>query len=269
MISTFMSLVTPRRPTVAVVPMSGAIIAAGRLGRAFDDEHMAPVLERAFSAKGVSAVALAINCPGGSAAQSSMIASRIRRLASEKEVPVVAFCADVAASGGYWLACAADEIYADACSIVGSIGVIAASFGLHDAIERLGIERRVHTAGEQKSFWDPFRPEQERDVVRLRRLQDRIHHQFVGWVKERRGSRLKLDEDLFNGEFWVGDEAVKLGLIDGIGHLAPIMRARFGDKTRFRLFTRKRRFMERLGLPGADTVADEIAARGLYARFGI
>jgi signal peptide peptidase SppA len=259
----------PRRPVVAVVPIHGALIAGGRIGRAFDDEHMAPVLERAFSLRGASAVALAINCPGGSATQSAMIAARIRRLSAEKKVPVVAFCADVAASGGYWLACAADEIYADASSIVGSIGVIAASFGLHDAIARLGIERRVHTAGEMKSFWDPFRPEKEQDVARLRRLQDRIHHQFVEWVKARRGHRLTDSSELFNGEFWVGEEALGLGLIDGIGHLVPTMRARFGKKVRFRAFTRRRRWAERLGLPGADAVADEIAARALYARFGI
>ena len=259
----------PRHPLVAVVPMHGAVIAGGRIGRAFDDEQMAPILARAFEARGVSAVALAINCPGGSATQSAMIAARIRRLAAEKKLPVIAFCADVAASGGYWLACAADEIYADASSIVGSIGVIAASFGLHDAIGRLGIERRVHTAGEQKSFWDPFRPEQEQDVARLLRLQQRIHHQFVEWVKARRGDRLTTDADLFDGEFWVGDEALGLGLIDGIGYLVPTMRARFGDKVRFRVFTRKRRLIERLGLPGTDAVADEIAARALYARFGI
>jgi serine protease SohB len=259
----------PRRPIVAVVPMHGAVIAAGRIGRAFDDAQMAPVLERAFGIRGASAVALAINCPGGSAVQSAMIAARIRRLAADKDLPVIAFCADVAASGGYWLACAADEIYADASSIVGSIGVIAASFGLHDAIARLGIERRVHTAGEMKSFWDPFRPEREEDVARLRRLQDRIHRQFVEWVKARRGDRLAPDPELFSGEFWVGEEALGLGLVDGIGHLVPTMRARFGNKVRFRVVRRRRRFLERLGLPGADALADEIAARALYARFGI
>ncbi len=262
-------LFRPRTPLVTVVPLHGAIMSGGRIGRAFDDEQMASVIERAFSARGVKAVALAINCPGGSATQSAMIAGRIRRLSAEKKVPVVAFCADLAASGGYWLACAADEIYADASSIVGSIGVIAASFGLQDALHRLGVERRVHTAGEMKSFWDPFRPEQEQDVTRLRRLQDRIHQQFIDWVKERRGSRLAGDRDLFNGEFWVGEEALGLGLIDGIGHLAPTMRARFGDKTRFRVYTRKRRLADRLGLPGADAVADEIAARALFARFGV
>ena len=269
MVGRLSRLVRPYRPVVAVVPMKGAIMAGGRIGRAFDDEQLEPVIERAFRLRDVRAVALAINCPGGSAVQSSMIADRIRRLSAEKDVPVFAFCADVAASGGYWLACAADEIYADAGSIVGSIGVIAASFGFSDAISRLGIERRVHTSGENKSFWDPFRPEREQDVERLRRLQRAIHRQFVDWVKERRGDRLTEEADLFTGEFWDGQEARQLGLVDGIGHLAPVMKARFGDKVRFRVLTRKRRMLDRLGLAGADTLADEIQARGLYGRFGL
>ena len=150
--------------TIGVVPLNGAIMSGGRFGRAFDDAAMAPLIEEAFSLPRLEAVALSINCPGGSAAQSALIGARIRRLAEEKQVPVYAFCQDVAASGGYWLACAADEIYADKTSIVGSIGVIAAGFGFHEAIGKLGIERRVHTAGESKSMWDPFKPEEEKDV---------------------------------------------------------------------------------------------------------
>lgn len=263
------TLTRPRRPVVAVVPMQGAIMAGGRIGRAFDDAQLAPVIERAFRARGVSAVALAINCPGGSPVQSSMIAARIRRLAVEKNIPVIAFCADVAASGGYWLACAADEIHADSASIIGSIGVIAAGFGFTDAIAKLGVERRVHTAGEQKSFWDPFRPERAEDVERLHNLQNAIHARFTEWVLARRGDRLSAGRKLFNGEFWTGDEALELGLVDGIGHLVPVMKARFGDKTRFRVFARRRPLFSRFGLAGADTLADEIQARGLYTRFGL
>lgn len=268
-LSRLRDLVLPPRPTVAVVPLNGAIMSGGRIGRAFDDEQLAPVIERAFRTRDLRAVALAINCPGGSAVQSSMIADRIRRLAAEKDVPVFAFCADVAASGGYWLACSADEIYADASSIVGSIGVIAAGFGFPDAIARLGIERRVHTSGENKSFWDPFRPEQEADVERLHRLQRAIHSQFIDWVKARRGDRLAEGGDLFTGEFWAGEEAMRLGLVDGIGHLVPVLKARYGDKTRFRVFTRKRPMFGRLGLAGADTLADELSARSQFARFGL
>lgn len=262
-------MVRLRRPTVAVVPMSGAIIPGSRVGRSFDAEQLAPLIERAFRSRDLKAVALAINCPGGSAVQSSLIAGRIRSLADQKKVPVVAFCADVAASGGYWLACAADEIYADASSIVGSIGVIAASFGFHDAISKLGVERRVHTSGELKSFWDPFRPEREQDVERLHRLQAAIHSQFVDWVKARRGARLSGGDELYTGEFWSGEAAQRLGLVDGIGHLAPVMKARYGDQVRFRVFARKRRLFDQLGLAGVDTLADELAARGQYARFGL
>jgi len=263
------ALIGPRHPVVAVVPMQGAIMAGGRVGRAFDDAQLAPMLERAFRVRGVTAVALAINCPGGSAVQSSMIGARIRRLSAERKLPVFAFCADVAASGGYWLACAADEIYADPASIVGSIGVIAASFGFPEAIARLGVERRVHTSGEQKSFWDPFQPEREEDVERLLGLQDAIHKQFADWVISRRGDRLADGRNLFNGEFWDGEKARQLGLIDGIGHLVPVMKTRFGEKTKFRVFARKRPLFSRFGLAGADTLADELQARALYARFGL
>ncbi|MEM6624262.1 MAG: S49 family peptidase [Pseudomonadota bacterium] len=265
----FKRLFKPRKPIVAVVPMSGAIMANGSIGRAFDDAQLAPLFEKAFTMAGIRAVALAINCPGGSPVQSSMIGARIRRLADKYQVPVYAFCADVAASGGYWLACAADEIYADDCSIVGSIGVIAQSFGLHEAIGKLGVERRVHTAGGSKSFWDPFSPEKPEDVDRLLHLQGQMHTTFIDWVKSRRGDRLSDETELFDGSFWVGREAHGLGLVDGLGHLVPVMTEKFGDKTRFRVLARKKGLFARAGLPGADTLADEIAVRGLYARFGL
>lgn len=255
--------------TVGVVPMDGAIMSGGRFGKAFDDAALAPLIEEAFALPRLEAVALAINCPGGSPAQSSMIGARIRRLAEEKQVPVYAFCADVAASGGYWLACAADEIYADKTSIVGSIGVIAAGFGFHEAIGKLGIERRVHTAGDSKSMWDPFKPEDKKDVARLKRLQGDIHDVFIDWVKERRGSRLSDDGDLFTGAVWIGAAAEEVGLIDGIGHLVPVLKARFGDKTRFKVMGRRRSFWEKLGAPGVDHLAEDLTVRALGARFGL
>ena len=255
--------------TIGVVPLNGAIMSGGRFGRAFDDAAMAPLIEEAFALPRLEAVALSINCPGGSAAQSSLIGARIRRLAEEKQVPVYAFCQDVAASGGYWLACAADEIYADKTSIVGSIGVIAAGFGFHEAIAKLGIERRVHTAGESKSMWDPFKPEQEKDVERLKALQGNIHDVFIDWVKERRGDRLGDDANLFTGEVWVGEGAVSAGLIDGIGHLVPTLKTRFGEKTRFRVMGRKRSFWEKLGAPGVQHLTEEATAKTLDARFGL
>ena len=255
--------------TVGVVPMNGAIMSGGRFGRAFDDAAMAPLIEEAFALPGLEAVALAINCPGGSAAQSSMIGARIRRLADEKQVPVYAFCQDVAASGGYWLACAADEIFVDRTTIIGSIGVIAAGFGFHEAIARLGIERRVHTAGESKSMWDPFKPEEDKDVERLKALQGDIHDVFINWVRDRRGDRLSDDPALFTGEIWVGEKAIEVGIADGIGHVVPTLKERFGDKTRFRVMGRKRSFWEKLGAPGVQHLTEDLTARSQEARFGL
>jgi serine protease SohB len=254
-------------PRVAVIRLYGAIGAAGRFGPALSDHGLAELIERAFAMKPV-AVALAINCPGGSAAQSALIAARIRRLADEKKVPVLAFCEDVAASGGYWLATAADEIWVDDNAIVGSIGVIAAGFGFQALIDRWGIERRVHTAGERKSMLDPFRPEDPADIARLQRLLGQIHANFIGQVRARRGSRLA-SEDLFTGEFWVGQEAVARGLADGIGHLVPVLRARFGEKVRVRVLQPRRTLLQRLGAPGPGALAELLEERALWARYGL
>jgi signal peptide peptidase SppA len=197
---------------------------------------VAPMLERAFSLPGAEAVALVINSPGGSAAQSHLIFKRIRAYAEEKKLPVFAFVEDAAASGGYMIACAADEIFADHASIVGSIGVVSASFGFDKLIERFGIERRVHTAGENKAMLDPFRPENPEDVERLKSLQRQIHDVFVDLVRSRRGEKLNEDyEDLFSGAFWVGAEALELGLVDGLGDIRTILRQRFGEKVQFRM----------------------------------
>ncbi|MFC5946778.1 S49 family peptidase [Pseudonocardia lutea] len=187
------------------------------------------VLERAFGAERVVAVGLLVNSPGGSPTQSALVADRIRGLAAEHEVPVLAFCEDVAASGGYWLACAADEIYAHPTSIVGSIGVISSGFGLEGFIQRFGIERRLHTAGKSKSRLDPFLPEKEEDVAWLRGLQDELHELFRQWVTERRGDRLTGGEELFTGEVWTGARAVELGLVDGLGTARSVLTERFPD----------------------------------------
>jgi signal peptide peptidase SppA len=229
-------------PVVPVVRMSGPIGAVMPLRSGLAMSSVAPLLERAFSVPGAKAVALVINSPGGSAAQSHLIFRRIRSLAEEKKLPVIAFVEDAAASGGYMIACAADEIYADPASIVGSIGVVSASFGFHELIERFGIERRVHTAGKSKAMLDPFRPENPDDVIRLKGLQRRIHDVFVDLVRERRGEKLNDSyDDLFSGAFWVGAEAVDLGLVDGLGDIRSVMRQRFGDKVRFRMIEPARR----------------------------
>ncbi|MEM1429197.1 MAG: S49 family peptidase [Pseudomonadota bacterium] len=256
----------PPSPLVNVVRLNG-IIAAG--GRGLNDAALAPVFERAFSKGKPKAIALVLNSPGGSPAQSSLIGARIRRLSVEKKVPVIAFVEDVAASGGYWLACAADEIIVDPNSVVGSIGVISASFGFHDAISRIGVERRVHTAGRSKSFLDPFRPEKEEDVARLVDLQEHIHDNFIGHVKERREGKIDPDADLFTGEIWVGQRAVDVGLADGVGHLVPELKKRFGEKTRFNVFGQKRSLLKRLGLEAAHLIPDAIEERALWARYGL
>ena len=253
-------------PKVAVLRLSG-VIASGARGR-LSDQALAPLIERAFRRGRPAAVALILNSPGGSPAQSSLIAARIRRLADERNVPVHAFVEDVAASGGYWLATAADHIWLDASSIVGSIGVISASFGLQEAIGRLGIERRVHTAGQSKSWLDPFQPEKPEDIERLRQLQDQIHALFIAQVKARRPG-LAQDDRLFTGEVWVGEAAVKVGLADGIGHLVPVMQARFGPKTRFLTYGPRRGLLSRFGLAATSALGELIDERAAFARFGL
>ncbi len=266
----------PGTPVVAVVRLAGVIGAPGPWRGGLSLAALAPTLERAFALGGIKAVALAINSPGGSPVQSALIAGRVRALAAEKRLPVFAFAEDVAASGGYWLATAADEIFADPASIIGSIGVISSGFGFHELLQRLGVERRVHTAGSRKSMLDPFRPEAPEDVARLEALQRDIHDGFKGHVRERRGARLKADDDLlFSGEFWTGRRALELGLIDGLGDLRSVMRARYGDKVRLRLVGGQRGWlMRRLRLDASsrDWARDLIAAaeeRALWARFGL
>jgi serine protease SohB len=257
-------------PLVSVARLYGAIGVGGALGRGLDDESLAPVLERAFAPRRLAAVALAINSPGGSPAQSALIAARIRRLASEKGVRVYAFVEDLAASGGYWLACAADEIHADANAIVGSIGVVSAGFGLHEAIRRLGVERRVHTVGERKTLLDPFRPESAEDVERLTRLQRGIHANFVEHVERARGGRLRGErETLFSGDVWLAGEAQRLGLIDGVGHLVPTMKALFGERTRFTVARPRKSLLQRLGAPGMADALATVEERAMRARFGL
>ncbi len=267
-----------RGPVVPVVRLSGVIAAGGLLGaRGLSIESTAPLLARAFGQRQVKAVALAINSPGGSPVQSALIAQRIRLLAREKNLPVIAFVEDVAASGGYWLACAADEIVADAASIVGSIGVISAGFGFKDLIARMGVERRLHTSGERKSMLDPFRDENPDDVERLKRLQAEIHDGFKGWVRERRGARLKGDESLlFSGEFWTGRRGLELGLVDSLGELRAVLQARYGAKVRLPVIAPRRRFFQRFGFgfgSGIESIGPSTLAaleeRAHWQRFGL
>lgn len=255
-------------PTVNVVALSGVIAAGGRGGN-LNDAGLASLLQKAFKKGKPAAVALQLNSPGGSPVQSSLIGARIRRLADEHNMPVFAFVEDVAASGGYWLAASADEIYVDPSSIVGSIGVISASFGFHELMQRQGVERRVHTAGKDKSMLDPFRPERPADVKRLKALQAQIHDTFIAHVKSRRGSKLSEDGVLFTGEIWVGAKAIDVGLADAVGHLVPVMKERFGDDVRFNAFGPKRSLFQRFGARVLTDTIEQLDEKALWAQFGL
>ncbi|MDE0061119.1 MAG: S49 family peptidase [Defluviicoccus sp.] len=237
-------------PLVSVLRLAGIVGRVGSLrGGSVTLASMERAIDRAFAPRRLAAVALAVNSPGGSPVQSALIARRIRARADERGVPVLAFAEDVAASGGYWLACAGDEIFADENSIVGSIGVIAAGFGFVEAIARHGVERRVHTAGARKGMLDPFRPEDPGEVERLLAVQRDMHESFIAHVRQRRGRRLKgADEELFSGEFWSGRQAIALGLVDGLGDLRGVLRDRFGERVRIRPVAPRRGLRRRLGI---------------------
>jgi signal peptide peptidase SppA len=265
-------------PLVAVLRLEGIISPRPRRGVVSLASH-ALAIERAFSLRGLSAVALVINSPGGSPVQSALVYRRIRQLAEEKSVSVFAFAEDVAASGGYWLLLAGDEIYGEEASILGSIGVISAGFGFAGLIGRLGVERRVHTAGEKKSLLDPFLPEDPADVERLTTLQQDIHAVFKEHVARRRAGKIDAgDESLFSGDILTGRTALSRGLIDGIGEVRGVMRARFGENVRLRPIPVERR--RRLWWPRLPSVRrssfepiadflDWVEARLVWARFGL
>ncbi|PWR24343.1 S49 family peptidase [Zavarzinia aquatilis] len=264
-----------RPPTVAVLRLEGVIGAMGGLRQGLTIAGTAGLIDRAFRVKPLSAVALVINSPGGAATQSALIHERIRLLAEEKKVPVYAFCEDVAASGGYMLALAADRIIAHPTSIVGSIGVISGGFGFDKAINKLGIERRIYTAGANKHRLDPFLPENPDDIVHLKSLQADIHTIFKDMVTGRRGLRLKQPAgDLFTGDVWTGRRALELGLIDGLGEIRSTLKAELGEKVRLvpiapkkRMFGLGRLLTRQGGLAGE--ALSTVEARGLWSRFGL
>ncbi|WP_022927230.1 S49 family peptidase [Patulibacter americanus] len=248
---------------IAVVRLEGVISASGGMRRTgISLERLESPLKKAFGLPGLQAVALAINSPGGAPTQSALVADRIRGLAAEKGVPVIAFCEDVAASGGYWLACAADEIIAHPTSLVGSIGVVSGGFGLDEAIERYGIERRLYTAGENKARLDPFRPEDPDDVAWLRGELEELHRLFTDWVRERRGDRLSDDEaKAFSGEVWTGGRAKELGLVDGLGTLRGVLSERW-PKAKIVPVSSSKGLASRLLGQGSSTAFGPAAALG-------
>lgn len=268
--------------TIPVVRLHGTIMAGGgQLRPSLSLASTAGVIEKAFSYADAPAIAISINSPGGSPVQSRLIYKRIRDLAAEKNKKVLVFVEDVAASGGYMIAVAGDEIIADPSSIVGSIGVVSSSFGFPELLKKIGVERRVHTAGKNKAVLDPFKPEKKEDIDRLKALQLEVHETFIDLVKERRGSRLTSDPDLFTGLFWTGKKGVELGLVDALGDLRQVLRDRYGPKTRLSLVSPPRGFFaRRLGFMGSRSVSDfamEAAGglfdaaeeRALWGRFGL
>jgi signal peptide peptidase SppA len=271
--------------TIPAIRLQGAIMAGGSQFRpSLSIASTAGLIEKLFAYNDAPAVAIVINSPGGSAVQSRLIYRRIRDLAAEKNKTVFVFVEDVAASGGYMIAVAGDEIIADPSSIVGSIGVVTAMFGLTEAIKKVGVERRVHTAGRNKVTLDPFLPEKPEDVERLKALQLEVHETFIDIVKERRAGKLADDPDLFTGLFWTAKRGLDLGLVDGLGDMRAFLKERFGPKTRLHLITQSRGlFGRRLGLFGAanvpsateiagaavDGLVEAIESRALWNRFGL
>jgi serine protease SohB len=269
-------------PVVPVVRLSGVIGVSTPLRPGLMISTVAKTLERAFSVGNARAVALLINSPGGSPSQSHLIYRRIRDLSAEKKIPVIAFVEDIGASGGYMLACAADEIICDQFSIVGSIGVVGGSFGFPKLMDKLGVERRLYTSGEHKAMLDPFLPEDPGDVKRLKAIQKDIHERFIALVKERRAGKLKgPDKTLFSGEFWTAGKAIEFGLADSIGDLRSVLRARYGEKLRTPLISSERslfgRRLQGVGLAAAfaqqpafaDDLISALETRALWGRYGL
>ena len=270
-----------KKSTIGIVKLSGIISTESRLGSksGLNLNDLSDSLTKAFSYKNIKAVVLLVNSPGGSPVQSALISNRIRDLAQEKEIPVYCFVEDLAASGGYWLSCAADKIYAMESSIIGSIGVITAGFGAVEAIKKIGIERRVYSQGKNKGLLDPFLPEKKEDIKQILTIQKDLHAHFINWVKKRRGKRLKAKDDiLFNAGVWSGVKAKELGLIDGIGDYYNVMKNIFGDDVKFKDFSKrtswfKQRFFSSRSTLDADTIIstliNKIEDKIIWSKYGL
>lgn len=260
-----------KKPIIAILPLKGVIMDNSR---SLNLSALRPAFEKIDQmGKKLSAITLIINSPGGSPVQSALIGNHIRYLSEKHKLPVYAFVEDVAASGGYWLACSADEIYADPHSILGSIGVISGGFGFVEAINKLGIERRVYTAGNNKSQLDPFMPENAEDIERLKELQLEIHQGFIDWVKQRRSTRLADNDELFTGLFWAGKKSVELGLCDGIAHAHIWLKEKYGDDAEFKYVVEPKSMWKRLMNKGTSTLVEDglenLKSQALWARFGL
>ena len=264
-----------KKKIIPHIRLSGVIGSAGRFKQGIDFSGQQEIIKKAFSFKKSKTIAISINSPGGSPVQSHLIHDYIRQLAKKNKKKVIVFAEDVAASGGYLIACAGDEIYANSSSIVGSIGVISASFGFQDAIKKIGVQRRVYTAGKNKSTLDPFKEEKEEDIERIKKLQLELHSDFIEVVKNSRGSKLKDPEknNTFTGEFWSGTASMKLGLIDGIGNAEQILREKFGEDIVIKKLEKQKSFIAKKLSSSIDNQIDNIASvieeRALWQKFGL
>ena len=264
-----------KKKVIPHVRLSGIIGNVGRFKQGIDLANQRDILKKAFSVKKISHVAISINSPGGSPVQSHLIYSYVRQLADKNKVKVIVFAEDVAASGGYFIACAGDEIYANSSSIIGSIGVISASFGFKNLIQKIGVERRVYTAGKNKSTLDPFVEEKEEDVKRLKNIQLELHADFIKIVEKSRGSKLKDPEknNIFTGEFWTGKTSLKLGLIDGIGNADQILKEKFGDKVIIKNFEKQKGFIARKLSSSTQNPVEKLASiieeKAMWQKFGL
>ena len=264
-----------KKKIIPHIRLTGVIGSSGRFKQGIDFSGQQEIIKKAFSFKKAKNIAISINSPGGSPVQSHLIHDYIRQLAKKNEKKVIVFAEDVAASGGYLIACAGDEIYANSSSIIGSIGVISASFGFQDAIKKIGIQRRVYTAGKNKSTLDPFKEEKEEDIERIKRLQLELHSDFIEVVKKSRGSKLKEPEknNTFTGEFWSGTASMKLGLIDGIGNAEQILREKFGEDIVIKKLEKQKSFIAKKLSSSIDNQIDNLASvmeeRALWQKFGL
>ena len=264
-----------KKTVVPHVRLTGIIGSAGRFKQGMELANQRNILKKAFSVKKISHVAISINSPGGSPVQSHLIYSYIRELAKIKKVRVIIFAEDVAASGGYFIACAGDEIFANSSSIIGSIGVISASFGFKDLIQKIGVQRRVYTAGKNKSTLDPFVDEKEEDVKRLKDIQLELHSDFIKVVEKSRGKKLKEPEknNIFTGEFWTGATALKLGLIDGIGNAEQVLNEKFGEKVIIKKFEKQKGFIAKKLSSSLndhfDNIINDLEEKALWQKFGL
>ncbi len=269
------NLICKKSANVAVVNLCGVIGKGGKIDQGINIENVNPLLERAFETKGAKAVVINVNSPGGSPVQSELIYTRIKELSLEKKIPVFTFAQDVAASGGYFILLAGEEIFAHNASIVGSIGVISAGFGFEDLIKKIGVQRRIYAQGKNKAVLDPFSPENPESVEILKSAQRDVYESFKDLVRHNRKDKLKESDDfLFNGAFWSGKKAVELGLVDAIGDMRNVMKNKFGDKIKFvNIEPKKKGFIKELlankfGANFAETLIDRIEEKGVWNRFG-